>query len=222
MAYEYLTISPDEVYHLTKRQNVESILRDGRIRPGDGRECWFCLSIPDMLRYMESSVMKEGHPYMAADFTLKLYPKFVPEDYVILRLTPRYQSDQWIRWNQEFLPGTSPEVLARGEEFSKRKVGFRGALKFQADPEIIEVAPLLARQEIVDYIKFEDATCEIFPWFISAEEMLADTKKLDEVRASLCRLPDGGYDMDDLREALDRAFGVNPVLLPDGGQEMNL
>lgn len=101
-------------------------------------------------------------------------------------------------------------------------MGFRSALKFRADPEIIEVALLLARQEIVDYIKFEDETSEIFPWFISAEEMLADTKKLDEVRDGLNHFPDVGYDTDELRDTLDRAFGMNLVLLLDGGQEMNL
>ena len=222
MAYEYLATSPSVVYHLTKRENVERILRDGRIWPADGRECWFCLSIPEILRYMDFTVLNEGKPYVAADFTMRRYPKFVPEDHVILHLTPRYQSGHWVRWNQEFPPGASPETLARGEEFSRLKVGFRGVLKFRPDPEIIEVAPLLDRRELVDYIKFEEATSELFPWFVSAEEMLADTKKLDEVQASLSHLPDGGYDTDELREALDRAFGINPALLPNGGQEMYL
>ena len=144
MAYERLTISPVEVYHLTRRENLASILRDGRIRPADGRECWFCLSLPDMLRYMEYTVMKEGQRYVAADSTIRRYPKFLPRDYVILKLTPRYQNGTWVRWNQEFPPGVPPEALARGEEFSKLKIGFRGALKFRDGPEIIEVAPLLA------------------------------------------------------------------------------
>ena len=144
MAYELLTISPAELYHLTKRENLERILQDGRIRPGDGMECWFCLSLPDMLRYMEYTVMDEGQPYVADNYTLKRYPKFEPQDYVILKLIPRYQNGQWVRWNQEFPPGASPELLEQGEEFSHLKVGFRGALKFRAGPEIIEVAPLLA------------------------------------------------------------------------------
>lgn len=128
MAYERLTISPAEVYHLTRRENLERILGDGRIRPGDGRECWFCLSLPDMLRYMEYTVMKEGAPYVAANYTVKRYPKFEPEDYVILKLTPRYQNGLWVRWNQEFPPGASPEILAQGEEFSRLKVASGGRL----------------------------------------------------------------------------------------------
>lgn len=150
MAYERLAISPTELYHLTKREALDSILRDGRIKPADGLECWFCLSVPDMLRYMEYTVMQEGKSYVAADFTMKRYPQFVPEDYVILKLTPRFQNGQWVRWNQEFPPGAPPGLLERGAEFSRLKVGFRGALKFYANPEVIEVAQLLTGPQMAE------------------------------------------------------------------------
>jgi len=77
---------------------------------------------------------------------LKHYPAFVPEDYVILKLEPRYQSGDWVRWNQELPPGAPPELLEAGRVFSRLKVGYRGDLKFREHPEIIEVAPLLLEQ----------------------------------------------------------------------------
>ena len=33
---------PSEVYHLTKKANLESILDAGAIRHFDDTECWFC------------------------------------------------------------------------------------------------------------------------------------------------------------------------------------
>ena len=52
MAYVKARI-PTEVYHVTKRENVESIRTDKRIRRFGDTECWFCRTPNDMLRYME-------------------------------------------------------------------------------------------------------------------------------------------------------------------------
>jgi hypothetical protein len=77
---------------------------------------------------------------------LRKYPVFVPEDYVILQLEPRYQSGDWVRWNQELPSGCSAELLAQAEEFSALKKGFRGDLKFYQNPQVLAVAPLLEQQ----------------------------------------------------------------------------
>ena len=39
---------PSEVYHLTRRDKMEDILADGRIRRFDDTECWFCESLEKM------------------------------------------------------------------------------------------------------------------------------------------------------------------------------
>lgn len=54
---------PSEVYHLTKKANLESILDDGAIRRFDDTECWFCESLAKMKAYMEQTVLCEGKPY---------------------------------------------------------------------------------------------------------------------------------------------------------------
>ena len=41
---------PKKVYHYTKKENNESIIRDGKIIAYDGLESWFCLTIPDMVQ----------------------------------------------------------------------------------------------------------------------------------------------------------------------------
>lgn len=52
MAYVKAPI-PSEVYHLTKKANLESILDDGAIRRFDDTECWFCESLAKMKAYIE-------------------------------------------------------------------------------------------------------------------------------------------------------------------------
>ena len=47
MGYIRLDEQPGEVYHYTHRKNLDSILRDGRIRRMGDRECWFCASLED-------------------------------------------------------------------------------------------------------------------------------------------------------------------------------
>ena len=60
MGYIRLDEQPGEVYHYTHRKNLDSILRDGRIRRMGDRECWFCASLEDTLTLMRATVMMEG------------------------------------------------------------------------------------------------------------------------------------------------------------------
>ena len=117
MGYIRLDEQPGEVYHYTHRKNLDSILRDGRIRRMGDRECWFCASLEDTLTLMRATVMMEGKPYYKVGGSIGRYPKFVP--------------------------GSPPELLKAAETFSNLKLGFRGDLKFQQNPEVIEVAPLV-------------------------------------------------------------------------------
>ena len=146
MAYERIEAPKGSVYHYTKTDRLEAILKDGRIRRFGDRECWFCTSLADTLRLMEMTVMQEGHPYVDVQGFWRKYPAFVPEDYVILQLEPRYQNGDWVCWNQELSPGCSAELLAQAKEFSELKKGFRGDLKFYQNPQVLAVAPLLEQQ----------------------------------------------------------------------------
>ena len=148
MAYIKCKI-PEEVYHLTERRNLESILADEKIRRYGDSECWFCRSIPDLLRYMEYTVMNEGKPYIAVGGNMKRYPAFMPEDYVVLKLTPRYREGNWFKWIQELPPNSPPELITQGKEFSDLKIGFRGDLRFKT-AEVLEVSELLYSEPAED------------------------------------------------------------------------
>ena len=137
MAYEKVP-GPSTVYHLTKKENLDSILEDGLIRRFNDTECWFCESLDKMKAYMGQTVLCEGKPYYAVGGQLCFYPKFVPEDHVILKLTPCRREGNWYRWNQEVLPNSSKELVEAAREFSQLKIGYRGNLAFK-DAEIIDV-----------------------------------------------------------------------------------
>ena len=148
MAYEKVP-RPSTVYHLTKKGNLDSILDDGMIRRFNDTECWFCESLDKMRAYMAQTVLCEGKSYYAVGGQLCRYPKFVPEDYVLLKLTPRGYEDNWYRWNQEIPPGSSRELMQAAKEFSMLKIGYRGDMAFR-NAEVIDVPKFLAG-EIVSH-----------------------------------------------------------------------
>lgn len=147
MGYERIEKPKGLLYHYTKRGNLEQITKDGRIRKFKDRETWFCTSLENTLRLMDMTVMQEGNPYYDVNGLLRHYPAFVPEDYVILELSPRFQNGDWVRWKQELPEDASKELIRLAEEFSHLKVGFRGDLKFYPEPKVYEVAELLMEQK---------------------------------------------------------------------------
>ena len=58
MAYQKVP-RPSTVYHLTKKEHLDSILDDGVIRRFDDTECWFCESLDKMKAYMGQTVLLE-------------------------------------------------------------------------------------------------------------------------------------------------------------------
>ena len=137
MAYQKVS-RPPTVYHLTKKEHLDSILDDGRIRRFNDTECWFCESLDKMKAYMGQTVLCEGKPYYAVGGQLCRYPKFVPEDYVLLKLTPSHAKDNWYRWDQEIPPGSLKELARAAREFSLLKIGYRGDMAFR-NAEVIDV-----------------------------------------------------------------------------------
>ena len=143
MGYERLTEKPSAVYHYTKRENLPSTLQHAPLNRIRDTECWFCLSLKDTLSVMKDTVMMEGKPYYKVGGQLARYPKFIPQDYIILKLTPRWQSGEWVRWMQELPSGADPQLREAAESFSMKKVGFRGDMKFYPNPAVLECSQLL-------------------------------------------------------------------------------
>ena len=105
---------PSEVYHLTKKANLESILDDGAIRRFDDTECWFCESLAKMKAYMEQTVLCEGKPYYGAGGQLCRYPKFEPDE----QNWQTYQRNLYDR-SPGVLIGTADEIAATATCYSE-------------------------------------------------------------------------------------------------------
>ena len=87
MGYERIQKPEGLLYHYTRKENLESILRDGRIRKFCDRETWFTKSLADTLRLMSLTVMQEGAAYYDARGRLQRYPAFVRRIMYVLELT---------------------------------------------------------------------------------------------------------------------------------------
>lgn len=148
MAYQRIDKPQGPLYHYTKKENLEKILSEQRIRKFIDKECWLCTSLEDTLRLMELTVMNEGGNYIDVNGHPRKYPKFEPEEYVILELSPRYQSGEWVMWHQEISKEARQEQVELAEEFSRLKKGYRGDLKFYPEPVIHEVAELLQQEQM--------------------------------------------------------------------------
>ena len=91
-------------------------------------------------------MLREGKPYIAIGGRVARYPKFQPEEYVLLKLTPSKWEDKWYQWNQEVPANASAELKAQAKEFSELKIGYRGDLRF-SKMEVIELAQIIGTQE---------------------------------------------------------------------------
>ena len=81
MGYERIQKPEGLLYHYTRKENLESILRDGRIRKFCDRETWFTKSLADTLQLMSLTVMQEGELIMmrvaGCSFTRRLYRRIM-------------------------------------------------------------------------------------------------------------------------------------------------
>ena len=68
------------------------------------------------------------------------------------------------------------------------------------------------RTAIIDFIIFEDSSSKIWPWAVSAEDMLQNETMLRELEKAVHFGAHGEFDTDELYDAIDRIAGVNPEL----------
>lgn len=96
MGYERIQKPEGLALPLHSKRKSGIHLKGWMIRKFCDRETWFTKSLADTLRLTSLTVMQEGAAYYDARGRLQRYSVFVPEDYVVLELTPRYQSGEWV------------------------------------------------------------------------------------------------------------------------------
>lgn len=68
------------------------------------------------------------------------------------------------------------------------------------------------RQAVIDFINFEDETSQIWPWAMTAEELLQNEEALQKIVKAVEHDGTGECDTDELYDAISRIAGVNPIL----------
>ena len=84
--------TPEVLYHYTKKENVEKIINDGTVKKFKDSACWFAESLEDTLKIMKHTVMNEGAYYFNLYGRPEKYKKFNPDEYVILKVNPKYDN----------------------------------------------------------------------------------------------------------------------------------
>ena len=78
------------------------------------------------------------------------------------------------------------------------------------------------RQFIIDFVRFEAETSNIWPWALSADEIIQNEELLGEVERIVEFDQEDKCDTDALYSALDRLSGINPTLeMPDKSNELS-
>ena len=115
------------------------------------------------------------------------------------------------------MTGICPERLV---DFDRAQVAMLRAGPYLEMFQPAGRCPAEALQAVKDYLCFERDTTQIWPWSLSAEEMLGDESKLREIGAALRQDPEHGYDTEEIHQALTGTFGVNPALEQGQGLTM--
>ena len=170
---------PVKIYHLTGKDNLNSILDDGVIRRFNDTECWFCESLDKMKAYMEQTVMCKGKPYRTADGQLCHYSNFNPEAHILLKLAPIWQEDAWYRRTQDQPSSSSDEMMQTEREFFPLSIGYRGDMAFQ-NAEVIDVPKFLAG-EIVSHKELTSSELWGLIFERTEAEMAAYMRGLDQL-----------------------------------------
>lgn len=151
------TEQPKTVYHMTNRANLESIIKDGKIKTGHDYICWFFLSLDQIPRYIKETGALKGRRYHDYDGHMHIAPPIIPEDTVVLKLTPRYSEPlYWYYEVTKLTPETTrgedgkpltgeqfEKACRRWDAFNHMRVCHYDPLKFKQDFEVLELSQVL-------------------------------------------------------------------------------
>ena len=89
---------PPIVYHMTERKNVDSIIKDGKIRTFEDYLCYFFPDLDSVSVYIDVTGALHGRQSYGFDGMVHTLPPLSIDDTVILKIKPRRKEPlQWFR-----------------------------------------------------------------------------------------------------------------------------
>ena len=143
------TSQPEVVYHMTSRENLETIRNNGYIHTGNDYVCFFCLDLKGLLTYIKLTNADEGRKYYDFDGKIHVAPPLNHAETVVLKLTPRYSEP--MHWFKEILKiKTDDQILSDDKAEAQRRIQMMndcrvchyGNFKFKKDFEILELTDI--------------------------------------------------------------------------------
>ena len=140
---------PEVVYHMTDRENLESIMESRKIKSFNDYLTFFFTNEEQAPLYIELSGALTGRHYYGTDGIPKTAPPLIVEDTVVLKLVPKKKEK--LEWYREVIDGTksgyetvmTPDIQPLWDEFNNCKVVHYGDFQFDVEKvEIIELADI--------------------------------------------------------------------------------
>lgn len=90
--WERLNYEPEYIYHFTKKYKVESIKKDRQLKKFKDIYIFACESYEDCIVVIQNTLLNPNAKFIDFDGIAKKYNNVNIEEYVILKLKPRYSN----------------------------------------------------------------------------------------------------------------------------------
>lgn len=92
--FECINQTPKEFYHYTLKSNIESITSGTRLKMGEDGYVWGCTSFEDIVRQFNATVLNPNYARHDGKGGIETIQNTNKEDYVILKITPKFNIPQ--------------------------------------------------------------------------------------------------------------------------------
>lgn len=136
---------PECVYHMTDRQNIEAIMRDGKVRTFNDYMCFFFPDIESVSLYIDTSNALKGRKYYDFDGKWHTQPPLVIDDTVVLKLKPRRKEPlQWFKeiHTEAFMQKVPEDERSKVLAFDASRICHYDDMAFRTFPGDVEVIEL--------------------------------------------------------------------------------
>lgn len=104
--FECINQTPSEFYHYTLKSNVDAITTSTRLKMGEDGFVWGCTSLNDIIRQFNATVLNPDYARHDGKGGIETIQNTNKDDYVILKIIPKYNTPQaWYVYNP-LLPTT--------------------------------------------------------------------------------------------------------------------
>ena len=137
--FECINQTPSELYHYTLKANVDSITSRNMLRMGDDGFIWGCLSKEDIIAQFNATVLNPHYARFDGKGGIETIQNTNKDDYVILKVTPKYDIPlRWFIFHPD-LPPTFTDRQAQDVRYNPYalSVAYQGNLRISSIESII-------------------------------------------------------------------------------------